>query len=141
MHVNFQNPQPEQIRDLLKRVKTIAVVGFSPDPGRPSHNIGRMMQRFGYRIIPVRPGIAEGLGERAYPDLTSVPDPVDLVDVFRASEHVGAIVDECLRLGHKAIWLQDGVIDEAAAQRAVAGGMTVIMDRCILRDYTRLCVL
>ena len=138
MHVNFQNPQPEQIRDLLKRVKTIAVVGFSPDPGRPSHNIGRMMQRFGYRIIPVRPGIAEGLGERAYPDLTSVPDPVDLVDVFRASEHVGAIVDECLRLGHKAIWLQDGVIDEAAAQRAVAGGMTVIMDRCILRDYTRL---
>ena len=136
--MNFQNPEPEQIRDLLKRVKTIAVVGFSPDPGRPSHNIGRMMKRFGYRIIPVRPGIAEGLGERAYPDLSSVPDPVDLVDVFRASEHVGAIVDECLRLGHKAIWLQDGVIDEAAAQRAVAGGMTVIMDRCILRDYTRL---
>ncbi len=136
--MNFQNPEPEQIRDLLRRVKTIAVVGFSPDPGRPSHNIGRMMKRFGYRIIPVRPGIAEGLGERAYPDLSSVPDPVDLVDVFRASEHVGAIVDECLRLGHKAIWLQDGVIDEAAAQRAVAGGMTVIMDRCILRDYTRL---
>lgn len=136
--MSFQNPRPEQIRALLKGVKTIAVVGFSPDPGRPSHNIGRMMKRFGYRIIPVRPGIAEGLGERAYPDLGSVPDPVDLVDVFRASEHVGAIVDECLRLGHKAIWLQDGVIDEAAAQRAVAGGMTVIMDRCILRDYTRL---
>jgi uncharacterized protein len=136
--MSFQNPQPEQIRDLLKRVKTIAVVGFSPDPGRPSHNIGRMMKRFGYRIVPVRPGLAEGLGERAYPDLASVPDPVDLVDVFRASEHVGAIVDECLRLGHKAIWLQDGVIDEAAAQRAVAGGMTVVMDRCILRDYTRL---
>ena len=136
--MTFQNPQPEQIRDLLKRVKTIAVVGFSPDPGRPSHNIGRMMKRFGYRIVPVRPGLAEGLGERAYPDLASVPDPVDLVDVFRASEHVGAIVDECLRLGHKAIWLQDGVIDAAAAQRAVAGGMTVVMDRCILRDYTRL---
>ena len=136
--MTFQNPQPEQIRHLLKRVKTIAVVGFSPDPGRPSHNIGRMMKRFGYRIVPVRPGLAEGLGERAYPDLASVPDPVDLVDVFRASEHVGAIVDECLRLGHKAIWLQDGVIDEAAAQRAVAGGMTVVMDRCILRDYTRL---
>ena len=136
--MSFQNPQPEQIRDMLKRVKTIAVVGFSPDPGRPSHNIARMMKRFGYRIVPVRPGLAEGLGERAYPDLASVPDPVDLVDVFRASEHVGAIVDECLRLGHKAIWLQDGVIDEAAAQRAVAGGMTVVMDRCILRDYTRL---
>jgi predicted CoA-binding protein len=136
--MSFQNPQPEQIRDLLKRVKTIAVVGFSPDPGRPSHNIARMMKRFGYRIIPVRPGLAEGLGERAYPDLASVPDPIELVDVFRASEHVGAIVDECLRLGHKAIWLQDGVIDEAAAQRAVAGGMTVVMDRCILRDYTRL---
>ncbi len=136
--MSFSNPEPDQIGDLLKRVKTIALVGFSPDPGRPSHNIGRMMRRYGFRIIPVRPGIAEGLGEKAYPDLASVPDPIDLVNVFRASNHVASIVDDCLRLGLNAIWLQDGVIDEAAAERAVAGGMTVIMDRCILRDYTRL---
>ena len=134
----FANPPPEAIRDLLKRTRHIALVGFSPDPGRPSHNIGRMMQRFGFRVTPVRPGISEGLGERAYPDLASVPDPIDLVDVFRASEHVAGIIDECLRLGLKAVWLQDGVIDEEAAGRAVAAGMTVIMDRCILRDYTRL---
>ena len=136
--MSFRNPEQEQIGALLKRVKSIAVVGFSPNPGRPSHNIGRMMQRYGFRIIPVRPRIVQGLGEKAYPDLAAVPGPIDLVDVFRASEHVGAIVDECLRLGLKSIWLQDGVIDEAAATRAVAGGMTVIMDRCILRDYTRL---
>ena len=134
----FANPPPEAIRDLLKRTRHIALVGFSPDPGRPSHNIGRMMQRFGFRVTPVRPGISEGLGERAYPDLASVPDLIDLVDVFRASEHVAGIIDECLRLGLKAVWLQDGVIDEEAAGRAVAAGMTVIMDRCILRDYTRL---
>jgi predicted CoA-binding protein len=136
--MTFANPAPEEIRALLKRVKNIALVGYSPDPGRPSHNIGRMMQRYGFRIIPVRPGVSEGLGEMAYPDLAAVPDPIDLVDVFRASRHVAQIVDECLRLGIKAVWLQDGVIDEAAAARAVAGGMTVVMDRCILRDYTRL---
>ena len=134
----FANPPPEAIRDLLKRTRHIALVGFSPNPGRPSHNIGRMMQRFGFRVTPVRPGISEGLGEKAYPDLASVPDPIDLVDVFRASQHVAAIIDECIRLGLKAVWLQDGVIDEEAAERAVAAGMTVIMDRCILRDYTRL---
>ena len=134
----FANPPPEAIRDLLKRTRHIALVGFSPNPGRPSHNIGRMMQRFGFRVTPVRPGITEGLGEKAYPDLASVPDPIDLVDVFRASQHVAAIIDECIRLGLKAVWLQDGVIDEEAAERAVAAGMTVIMDRCILRDYTRL---
>ncbi|MBM3345616.1 MAG: CoA-binding protein [Betaproteobacteria bacterium] len=138
--MSFSNPEPEQIRALLKRVRHIALVGYSPNPGRPSHNIGRMMQRYGFRITPVRPGIAEGLGEKAYPDLAAIPDPagIDLVDVFRAPAHVAGIIDDCLRLGYKAIWLQDGVIDEAAAERAVAGGMTVIMDRCILRDYTRL---
>ena len=134
----FSNPPPEAIRELLERTRHIALVGFSPNPGRPSHNIGRLMQRYGFRVTPVRPGISEGLGEKAYADLAAVPGPIDLVDVFRASEHVSGIVDECLKLGLKAIWLQDGVIDEEAAERAVAGGMTVIMDRCILRDYTRL---
>ena len=141
--MTFVNPSPDEICTLLKGVKNIAVVGFSPKPGRPSHNIARAMQRYGFRIIPVRPGISEGLGEKAAPNLaalTTTGDRIDLVNVFRASKHVSELVDECLRLGLKAIWLQDGVIDEAAAERARAGGMTVIMNRCILRDYTRLCV-
>ncbi len=136
--MNFENPSESEIAAFLKTVKAVAVVGFSPRPQRASNNLSRQMQRFGLRIIPVRPGIAEGLGEKAYPDLLSVPDPVDVVDVFRAPAHVPAIVDECIACGFRAIWLQDGVINEEAAARAKAAGMTVIMDRCLMRDYTRL---
>lgn len=137
--MDLGNPGENEIRDLLRRSKTIAVVGFSPKPHRASHNVARQMQRMGYRIIPVRPGLTEGLGEPAYPDLASVPDAIDIVDVFRASENTGPVFDECLRLGLKTIWLQDGVINLEAAARARAAGMTVIMDRCVLRDFTRLC--
>lgn len=98
------------------------------------------MQRYGFHIIPVSPGLGEALGEPAFASLSKVPGPIDIVNVFRASEHVPEVIDECLRLGLKAVWLQDGVIHEAAAERARAAGMTVVMDRCILRDYTRLCV-
>lgn len=136
--MSFINPDAEHIREMLTGVKTIAVVGFSPRPGRPSNNISRAMQRYGFRIIPVRPAISEGLGEKAYRDLSAVPDAIDLVNVFRAGEFIPAIVDECLRLGLKKIWMQEGAVNEEAAERAVAGGMTVVMDRCILRDYTRL---
>ena len=136
--MSFENPPEAEIAAFLKTVKTVAVVGFSPRPQRASNNLSRQMQRFGLRIIPVRPGIAEGLGEKAYPDLLSVPDPVDVVDVFRAPENVPAIVDECIARGFRAIWLQDGVINDEAAARAKAAGMTVIMDRCLMRDYTRL---
>ena len=138
--MNFANPEPEQICALLERVKTIAVLGYSPKPGRPSHAIAQRMQQLGFRVIPVRPGISEGLGERAYPDLASVPDCIDLVNVFRASEYVPAIVDECLRLGLKNIWMQENIWNEEAAERAMAAGMTVVMNRCIMRDYTRLCL-
>jgi hypothetical protein len=138
--MNFANPDPQRIRALLKSVKTIAVVGFSTRPARPSHNIARQLQRFGYRIIPVRPGISEGLGEQAYPNLSAVPDSIDLVNVFRSPGQVPSIVDECLRLGLKKIWMQEGAASEEAAEKAVAGGMTVVMDRCILRDFTRLCL-
>ena len=134
------NPGEDEIRALLKSAKTIAVVGFSPKPYRASHNVARQMQRMGYRIIPVRPGIAAGLGETAYPDLASVPDSVDIVDVFRASDKTTPVFEECLRLGLKTIWLQDGVVNVEAAARARAAGMTVIMDRCVLRDFTRLCI-
>jgi len=138
--MTFANPDPEQIRAQLKSVKTIAVVGFSTKPARPSHDIARQLQRFGYRIIPVRPGISEGLGGKAYPNLSAVPDPIDLVNVFRSPAQVPSMVDECLRLGLKTIWMQEGAANEQAAEKAAAGGMTVVMDRCILRDFTRLCL-
>ena len=136
--MTFTNPDAQHIRAMLTGVKTIAVVGFSPRPGRPSNNISRSMQRYGFRIIPVRPAISEGLGEKAYRELSAVPEPIDLVNVFRAGEFIPAIVDDCLRLGLKKIWMQEGAFNEEAAERAVAGGMTVVMDRCILRDYTQL---
>ena len=138
--MSFANPGPDAIRALLKSVKTIAVVGFATRPARPSHNIARQLQRFGYRIIPVRPGISEGLGEKAYPHLSAVPVPIDLVNVFRSPGQVPPIVEECLELGLKTIWMQEGAANEEAADKAAAGGMTVVMDRCILRDYTRLCL-
>lgn len=131
----FANPAPDQIRSLLREVNTIAVVGLSPRPERPSHRVSRAMQGFGYRIVPVRPAVSEILGEKAYARLSELPFVPDLVDVFRASDEVAAIVDECIALGVRRIWLQDGVIDEAAAARALAAGITVVMDRCIWRDY------
>ena len=138
--MSFTNPEAEEIKALLQRVKTIAVVGFSPKPGRPSHNIGRRMQGFGFRIIPVRPGISEGLGEKAYPDLASVPEPIDLVNVFRSGKYIPEVVDQCLRLGIKNIWMQEGAEHEESAERARAAGMSVVMGRCIMRDYARLCL-
>ena len=138
--MGFVNPEPDEIRALLQSVKRIAVVGFSPKPARASHNIARQMQRFGFHIIPVRPGIREGLGEKAYPKLASVPGRVDLANVFRSGKYVPEVVDECLRLGIKNIWMQEGAENEAAAERAKAAGMTVVMGRCIMRDYTRLCL-
>jgi len=134
----FQNPSPEEIKDLLKRVKTIAVVGLSPKPDRPSYVVARAMQRYGYRIIPVRPATAEVLGEKCYPSLAEVPEKIDLVDVFRAADHIPALVDECLALGMPAIWIQEGIIHEAAAEKARAAGLTVVMDRCIYKDYVGL---
>ena len=134
----FRNPDPEAICALLREVKTIAVVGLSPNPARPAFRIARALQGFGYRIIPVRPKVESVLGEKAYASLAEVPDKIDLVDVFRSPEHVGPIVDECLRLGLKRLWLQDGVVNEEAAAKASASGMTVVMDRCIWRDLTSL---
>lgn len=130
----FSNPSTEQIRQLLHKVHRVAVVGLSPDPGRPSFHVARDLRNMGYQIIPVRPMVDEILGERAYPDLESLPELPDIVDVFRASEHVPAIVESCIKLGIRNLWLQEGVIHEAAAQRAQQAGMTVVMDRCMWRD-------
>lgn len=135
----FNNPSPGEICRLLRDSHTVAVVGLSPNASRPSFNVARALQGFGHRIVPVRPLFDEVLGERAYANLESIPFPVDIVDVFRAPEHVPAIVDSCIRLGIKALWLQDGVVHEAAALRARQAGITVVMDRCMLRDHTQLC--
>ena len=137
--MTFTNPTPEQICALLRKVKTVAIVGLSPQPARPSFNVAKALQSFGYRIIPVRPLVDEVLGEKAYPDLESLPETPDIVDVFRASEHVPEIVESCIRLGIKKLWLQDGVIHEEAALHAQAAGITVVMDRCMYRDHVQLC--
>lgn len=137
--VAFDNPTPEECCALLRRARTIAVVGLSPVPSRPSFGVARAMQRFGFRIIPVRPKIAEALGEKAYGSLREVPEPIDLVNVFRAAPFVDAVVDECIGLGLPALWIQEGIVNERAALRAREAGMFVVMDRCIWRDYTTYC--
>lgn len=134
----FDNPSLDEIRDLLGRIKHIAVVGLSPKANRPSHQVASSLQQFGYHIIPVRPAVDEVLGEPAYADLHQVPGPIDLVDVFRAPDQIAPIIDACIDLKLPAIWLQDGVINATEAQRARAAGITVIMDRCIYRDYLQL---
>ena len=134
----FRNPDPTAIKDLLKRIRTIAVVGLSPRPHRPSHGVARAMQGFGFRIVPVRPGVTEVLGEKAYARLSDIPYAVDLVDVFRAAGHLPVIVEECLQLHIPALWIQEGIVNEAAASRARDGGIFTVMDRCIWKDYVAL---
>ncbi|MGH8700539.1 MAG: CoA-binding protein [Burkholderiales bacterium] len=120
-------------------MKTIAVVGLSPNPARPSYGVSQAMQGFGFAIVPVHPSAREVLGVQAYPRLAAVTIPIDLVNVFRRPEFIDGVVDECLALGLKSLWIQEGIVNEPAAMRAVAGGMTVVMDRCIYRDYRRYC--
>lgn len=135
----FENPAPEERCRLLRQVKNIAVVGLSANPDRPSHRIARNLQAAGFRVIPVRPLLREVLGEKAYPSLSQVPDTIDLVNVFRASRYVDPIVDDCLRLKLPVLWLQDGIVNESAAIRGLAGGIQVVMDACIWRDYKGYC--
>jgi len=125
------------IPELLKKSKTIAVVGLSNKRMRPSYSVSEYMQQQGYRIIPVNPLISEALGERAYARLEDVPEHIDIVDIFRRSEHVGEIVDSAIRIGAAAVWMQEGVIDEEAARRARAAGLTAVVDRCILKEHGR----
>ena len=136
----FKNPDQAERCALLKRVKNIAVVGLSPNPSRPSHGVAAAMQRFGFRVIPVHPEAKVVLGAKAYPRLADVEVSIDLVDVFRRSEFIDGIVDECIALKLKALWIQEGIVNEPAAERAQAAGMWVVMDRCIYRDYSRECV-
>jgi predicted CoA-binding protein len=127
--------QPDPIADLLQRAKTIAVVGLSSNPLRPSHGVTAYMQSHGYRIIPVNPRIEESLGEKAYATLSDVPEKIDIVNIFRRSEFVEVIVDEAIRLKVPAIWMQEDVIHEKAAEKARQAGIFVVMDRCILKEH------
>src|ERR1700730_1574666 len=135
--VRLEINSKQTISKILDECRTIAVVGLSSDPKRPSHGVASYMQRRGYRIIPVNPNETEVLGEKAYPSLADVPEKIDLVDIFRRSAEAGQAVDEAIAIGAKAVWLQEGVIDEAAAQRALDAGLLVVMDRCWLRDRVR----
>jgi predicted CoA-binding protein len=128
----------QQIKDLLSNTHTIAVVGLSSSRFRASYGVSQYMQSAGYRIIPVNPNEREVLGEKAYARLEDVPEKIDVVDVFRRSEFVPEIVDAAIRVGARAIWMQEGVADEAAAQRARDAGLFVVMDSCILKEHRRL---
>lgn len=123
---------------ILRAARTVAVVGLSPNPARPSHRVARYLQGRGYRIVPVNPTVETVLGERSYPSLAAIPEPVDVVDVFRRSEEVPPVVDEAVRIGAKALWMQEGVVHEAAAAKARAAGLAVVMDRCMLKEHSRL---
>jgi len=127
-----------QIDSILRSCRTIAVVGLSNRRFRPSYGVAEYMQKAGYRIVPVNPQESEVLGEKAYPDLDSVPVPVDIVDVFRRPEYVPEIVEAAIRIGAKAVWMQEGVVHEEAAERARAAGLTVVMDRCILKEHRKM---
>jgi predicted CoA-binding protein len=127
-----------RIAEILGKARTIAVVGLSARRFRPSYGVAEYLQHAGYRIVPINPNIAEVLGEKSYASLDDVPEPVDIVDIFRRSEHVPEIVEAAIRKGAKTIWMQEGVIHEDAARRAESAGLAVIMDRCILKEHRRL---
>jgi len=126
------------IPDLLKNTRTIAVVGLSNSPMRPSNGVSEYMKRAGFRIIPVNPNETEVLGEKCYARLEDVPEKVDMVNVFRRPEHVPEIVESAIRIGAKSLWLQEGVVHERAAHRAREAGLEVVMDRCILKEHRKL---
>ena len=134
----FQNPPDETIREVLSVARTIAVVGCSPDPERDSHRIALLLQRKGHRVIPVNPGQREILGETCYESLEEIPETIDMVDIFRRSEHVAPIVEQAIAVGARIVWMQLGVIDEHAATKAQQAGLTVVMDRCPAIEYRRL---
>jgi predicted CoA-binding protein len=128
----------KRISEILQSARTIAVIGLSGKRYRPSYGVAEYLKRAGYRIIPVNPEETEVLGEKSYPDLDSIPEPVDVVDIFRRSEFVPEIVEAAIRKGAKVVWMQEGVINEEAARRAEEAGLAVVMDRCILKDHRRL---
>ena len=128
-------PRADPVTELLQRAKTIAVVGLSDNPLRPSYGVSAYMQTHGYRIVPVNPRIESCLGEKAYTSLLEAPEKIDIVDIFRRPEFVEEVVDQAIQLRIPAIWMQEGVINERAAEKARKAGMFVVMDRCVLKEH------
>ena len=124
--------------EILNSSRVVAMVGLSPNPDRPSHRVASYLKEKGYKIIPVNPAVKAVLGEPSYPDLSSIPEPIDVVDIFRRSEEVPAIVEEAIVIGAKAVWMQEGVINEEAAARAKEAGLLVVMDKCIRKEHMKL---
>jgi hypothetical protein len=135
-----EHSSPQTIRTLLTETRTWAVIGCSPDPNRDSHRIARLLQERGFRVLPVNPNVTEVLGERVYPRLTDIPasERVEVVDIFRRADRAGAHVDEAIAAGARGVWMQLGVVDEAAAQRALEAGLLVVMNRCPAIELPRL---
>jgi uncharacterized protein len=123
---------------ILKEYRVIAMVGLSPDPSRPSHQVATYLINHGYTVIPVNPDAQEILGTRSYPDMSSIPEHIEIVDIFRRSEEVMPVVDEAIKIGAKAVWMQEGVINEEAASKARDAGLMVVMDRCMFKEHKRL---
>ena len=134
----FKNPSDEKIREILTQTTTIAVVGLSPNPSRASYSVANYLKNKNYRIIPVNPKQPEVLGEKSYPNLSDIPEKIDLVDIFRRSEHIPPIVDEAIKIKAKVIWMQSGIVNQDAAQKAKEAGLEVVMDRCMYVEHCRL---
>jgi hypothetical protein len=124
--------------DVLSKYKTVAVVGLSSNPERPSHRVARYLKEHGYRIIPVNPRETEVMGERSYPDLCAVPEPIEVVDIFRKANAVPRVVAQAMYVGAKAVWMQEGIVHQVAAARARRAGMVVVMDRCMMKEHRRI---
>lgn len=135
----YQNPSDEQIKEILQKYKKVAVVGLSSDETRPSNVVARCLQGKGFKIIPVNPNENQILGEKAYPNLRAIPEKVEIVDIFRRSDQVPPIVDEAIEIGAKVIWMQEGVINHPSAIKASQNGITVVMDRCMIKDWRKFC--
>lgn len=128
----------ELTEEILKSCRTVAIVGLSTKEDRPSNRVAQYLQSKGYRIIPVNPGETEVLGEKSYPDLASIPEPVEVVDIFRKADDVPPVVDQAIKVGARAVWMQLGIVNEEAAEKARKAGLKVVMDRCMKIEHERL---
>ena len=122
---------------ILNKYRTVAIVGLSPDPSRPSHRVASYLDMHGYKVIPVNPHAQEILGKTSYPNLSSVPEPIEIVDIFRSSEKVMPVVDEAIKTGAKVVWMQEGIINEQAALKARDAGLLVVMNKCMFKEHQR----
>lgn len=135
----YQNPSDDQIKEILQKYKKVAVVGLSSDETRPSNMVARYLQGKGFKIIPVNPNENEILGEKAYPNLSAIPEKVEIVDIFRRPDQVPPIIDEAIKIGALVVWMQEGIINHPSALKATQNGIVVVMDKCMLKECRKFC--